>query len=347
MRTDTIHVNSAATWLPPRRQPPSEVGGTLEDTGYTMLAVSDGPSAPEMAVLAANAALARAGWRGAELDLLLHAWSYYQGHDFWSPAHYIADQLGAHDAMPVGIQQMCNGGAAALQSAAAHLLGDPTMTRVLVTTADRFCPPGFDRWNSDLGVAYGDGASAVLVSRTNPAELAEPAAPVPAGLRLVSVTSVSAPNLEAMHRGDDSFGAAARAAAESVDVRRTKRAYLRRNGSSGYRTAERERLETLLGLAMKEAGADVGSPRLRCVVLPRVHRSPLLSVFGPIVERLTGAEAVDFGRSTGHLGAGDLTAGIADLLDREMLAPGETALVMSTGAGFTWSCAALTAPEPA
>ncbi|OAA29509.1 3-oxoacyl-(acyl-carrier-protein) synthase-3 [Frankia sp. EI5c] len=373
MRTDTLVVNAAAAWLPPRRQVPAEIGATAEDTGYTALAVSDGPSAPEMAVLAADAALEQAGWPAAELDLLLHAWSYYQGHDFWSPAHYIADQLGAHAAQPIGIQQMCNGGAAGLQIAAAHLLGDPSIARVLVTTADRFCPPGFDRWNSDLGVAYGDGASAVLVSRdtaggaggaggagAGEAGLDAPAAGPVVGagadertaganeragaLRLVAVSSVSAPNLEGMHRGDDDFSPAARATAAAVDVRRTKRAYLRRHGSSGYRAAERERVETLLRLAVDEAGLTRDGRRPRYVVLPRVHRGPLESVLVPLVGEVTGAEPLDFGRSTGHLGAGDLTTGISDLLDNKILAPGETALVLSTGAGFTWSCAALTAP---
>ncbi|WP_018635737.1 3-oxoacyl-[acyl-carrier-protein] synthase III C-terminal domain-containing protein [Parafrankia elaeagni] len=361
MRTDTVVISAAAGWLPPRREAPAEAGVAPEDAGYTALAVSDGPSAPEMAVLAATAALERAGWSGADLDLVLHAWSYYQGHDFWSPAHYLADQLGARDAQPFGIQQMCNGGAAALQTAAAHLLADPAVGRVLVTTADRFCPPGFDRWNSDLGVAYGDGASALLVSRatTAPAgtdvvdvrpsaagaaDVGGADAGVAGELRLVAVSSVSAPSLEGMHRGTDDFSPAARLAAPAVDVRRTKKAYLRRHGSSGYRVAEREGIRALLALALDEAGLSRDGERPRCVVLPRVHRAPLESVFAPVVEEVTGAEPIDFGRATGHLGAGDLTTGIADLIDNKILAPGETALVLSTGAGFTWSCATLTAP---
>ncbi|EFC81929.1 ketoacyl-ACP synthase III family protein [Parafrankia sp. EUN1f] len=356
MRTDAVVISAAAAWLPPRSEAPAGSDASADDPGYTSLTVSDGPSAPEMAVLAASTALERAGWDGAELDLVLHAWSYYQGHDFWSPAHYIADQLGAHAAQPIGIQQMCNGGAAALQTAATHLLADPSTARVLVTTADRFCPPGFDRWNSDLGVAYGDGASAVLVSRadlagtatgtTGGAALGDTGGAALGGsgaqLRLISMSSVSAPSLEGMHRGNDTFSPAARMNVPTVDARRTKRAYLRRHGSSGYRAAERERVETLLRLALAEAELPRGT-RPRCVVLPRVHRAPLESVFVPIVVDVTGAEPIDFGRETGHLGAGDLTAGIADLLESKILAPGETALVLSTGAGFTWSCAALTA----
>ena len=39
-----------------------------------------------MAVRAARNALSRAGVPAGDLAAVLHAWTYHQGHDFWSPA---------------------------------------------------------------------------------------------------------------------------------------------------------------------------------------------------------------------------------------------------------------------
>src|SRR4051812_8046785 len=154
-------------WLPPHRDTAVSAlaagrldAETADRLGYTEVAESRDRSAPEMAVLAATKVLADAGWAGDELDLLAHAWTYHQGHDFWAPASYVANQLGAVDAVALGIQQMCNGGAAALEVAVSRMIADPSVNRCAVTTADRFSAPAFDRWRGDYDLAYGDGATA-------------------------------------------------------------------------------------------------------------------------------------------------------------------------------------------
>jgi 3-oxoacyl-[acyl-carrier-protein] synthase III len=57
-----------------------------------------------------------------------------------------------------------------------------------------------------------------------------------------------------------------------------------------------------------------------------------------VITELTRAVALPTGQGTGHLGAGDAPAGLAELHHDKLLEPGEYALVMSAGAGFTWSC---------
>jgi 3-oxoacyl-[acyl-carrier-protein] synthase-3 len=42
-----------------------------------------------------------------------------------------------------------------------------------------------------------------------------------------------------------------------------------------------------------------------------------------------------------------MLAGFAALVDQKLIAPGETALVLSAGGGFTWSCAVVRRPAPA
>ena len=113
---------------------------------------------------------------------------------FWSPAHYIAARIGADGANPVGVQQMCNGGAAALELAT-RWAGTADAGTALVTTADRFAEPGFDRWRGDYGLWYGDGAAAVLVGHGADGSSAD--------LELLALASRAEPAAEEMHRGAD------------------------------------------------------------------------------------------------------------------------------------------------
>jgi len=146
-----VGLSGLSTWIPSERQSAQEavaLGLIEEDTaqelGYTGLPIAQ-LSPPEMAVLAARRALSRADSDNSTgTGLVLHAWMHYQGHDLWSPAHYIADQLGMGDAVPVGIQQVCNGGATAIEMAVARLATEPAVGRALVTTADRFADRGGD-----------------------------------------------------------------------------------------------------------------------------------------------------------------------------------------------------------
>ncbi|MET8583557.1 ketoacyl-ACP synthase III family protein [Streptomyces collinus] len=341
MMTDArITIAAAELWLPDRRESAADVGSTPDKAGYDSVAVSDDIAPPDMAVHAATAALARAGWDGGELDLLLHAWAYHQGHDYWSAPHYVADRLGADRALPIGIQQICNGGGAALQTAAAYLMADPGTNRALVTTADRFCAPGFDRWRGDLGVSYGDGATALLLRRTDAGEQ-------PQGLRLLAIASQPASRLEKMNRGQDPFSPAARFDGGQVDVRRTKKSYLREHGVTAFREVERESLRSVVTAALAEAGTVGDDPALRWCVVPRLRRDALESSYVPLLSELTTAKILDTGRTTGHLGAGDLPSGIAELMAGNLLESGERALVLGTGSGFTWSCAVVENPVAA
>ncbi|MGW4123930.1 3-oxoacyl-[acyl-carrier-protein] synthase III C-terminal domain-containing protein [Nocardia sp. NPDC004711] len=335
---EPVAVMAATCWLPAVRQQPADVDQALRpaDPGYAALAVSESLSGPELAVLAGREALAGAGWGGADLGLLFYAWSHYQGHDFWSPAHYVADRLGAEAALPLGIQQMCNGGAAAVQAAAAYLRGDPRCRRALVGTGDRFAEPGFRRWTGDYGVAYGDAGTAVLLSTESEAR---------PRLWLHTVATVAAPELEAMTRGDDPASPAPRWLRGTIDIRATKKAFLRRLPRDHYAAIERAKVTEVIATALADADLTGDDPRLTRVVLPRFHADTLETAYRPLVSELTRATLVDFGHDTGHLGAGDLAAGLADLLGESLLAPGEFALVLSAGVGFTWSCAVVSRPE--
>ena len=333
MRFDPIAVRTVQTWLPPVSESASEAVSlgrldeeTAQELGYDRLPVAD-LAPPEMAVLAARAVLDRTQVGPGELDLVLHAWIHYQGHDMWSPAHYIAHQLGAQRAIPLGLQQLCNGGAAAVELTVALLAADPEVSTALITTADRFAEPGFDRWAGDYGIAYGDGATAAVLTRPGAA---------PADLHLFALATAAAPELELMHRGDDAFSPAARWHSSSIDMRRTKKAYLRVHGLDAFVKAGHDKVGTVVERCLADAGVAGDDPRLRTVLLPRLGRKILDQAYVPVVRELTAASVELPGRDTGHLGAGDMMASLAELTGT--LDSGDLALVVNAGAGFTWSC---------
>jgi 3-oxoacyl-[acyl-carrier-protein] synthase III len=334
-----LAITAVELWLPEHRDTPEAALAagrldqeTAERLGYLEVAESQDRAAPEMAVLAATKAMADAGWAGPDLDLLVHAWTYHQGHDFWSPASYVAHQLGAINTVAIGIQQMCNGGAAALEVAVSRMLADPSVTRAAITTADRFAAPAFDRWRGDYDLAYGDGATALLVDRT--------AGPY----RLLSIASVSRADFEVMHRGDASFSASAGLAA-SIDVRAAKRAFMQAGAEPIFAAALVEAVVSVVRQAIDEAGLAPDDPRVRVFTLPRLGTSTLAEFFEPAIRALglPHAQVLDLGRRSGHLGAGDSAANLAELHSSQRLGSGEVALLLSLGGGFTWSCIAVQA----
>ncbi|MGR3931777.1 ketoacyl-ACP synthase III family protein [Streptomyces sp. BRA346] len=345
-----LYVSAATTWLPATAETPDDAvrAGRLapEDvaaTGYRRLPVSRAEAPPEMAVRAARRALELAGHDPRDVGLLVHAWTYHQGHDFWSPAHYIAHGAGALDALPVGVQQMCNGGACALELAAARLQADPATGAALVTTADRFCEPGFDRWRGDYGLWYGDGATAAVLRTAAPDRDRGQA------LELLSLVTAAAPAMETMHRGRDAFSPAPREHSRVVDIRRTKKAFLEDNGKEHFAKIVQQRVPSVLRAALYDAGVSPDDPALRGVLLPRLGHAALSAAYTPAVALVTSAPARDVGHDTGHLGAGDILANLALLAGpgRWRLSPGETAVVLSAGAGFTWTCAVVRRPVDA
>ncbi|WP_189270814.1 ketoacyl-ACP synthase III family protein [Kitasatospora griseola] len=336
MRYPEIFIAGGATELPPAQDVRAAVAAGRLDariadrTEALAVTVSDGPSGPELAARAARRAFTEAGAPG--LDLLLHATVYYQGHDLWAPASYVqrevlADAPGCVPCPAVEIRQLSNGGMAALELAAGYLAATPGRGHALLTAGDRFEAPGFDRWNGDPGTHYADGGSALLLSNRD------------GFARLRSLATVSAPELEGMHRGDDPFGAAPFAHRPVVDMETTKRAFVSRTGvgrcTALVSAGQRRALET----ALDEAGNKLAD--IDWFVLPHLGRRRLeaafFTPFGIDPERSTWP----WSRAVGHLGAGDQFAGLDHLRRSGALRPGQLVLLVGIGAGFTWSCAVI------
>ncbi|MGH4010163.1 MAG: ketoacyl-ACP synthase III family protein [Pseudonocardiaceae bacterium] len=333
-----LTLEAVATWLPDGRETVIEMvaAGRLaidesQGLGLSAVPVSDLP-APDMAVLAAQRAFTAAQADPARIGLVVHAWIYHQGHDFWSPAHYIASRLGAREALPVGVQQLSNSGSAALGIAADRLIADPGLDLALVTTADRFALPGFDRWSGDYGVVYGDAGTAALLRRADPDQCG--------GLVLRSLAFVTAAEFEVMYRGRDGFSPAPRWHSDHVDIRRTKRAYLEMHGGiEEFQVAARECVHRVLMQALSEADIEPDDSRIRYVVLPRLSDSVLNLMYVPVLDGLVKGEVLTLREASGHLGAGDMLANIAHISGVTSLGFDGIAVIIGGGGGFTWSCA--------
>lgn len=230
---------------------------------------------------------------------------------------------------------MCNGGGTALEAAASRLRADPSTGTALVTTGDRFPDEGFDRWAGDYGVFYGDGATAVLLHERDEAV---------DEFTLLGLSSAAVSAAEQLHRGRDEFTPSSRWISDRIDVKRTKKAFINDVGLDGFYSGVHAALRGIVTTALGEAGIDVDDPRIRVLALPRVGIKVRRETYHPAVEGLTKARVVELGNHTGHLGAGDMAANLADIREQELLAPGEIALVISAGGGFGFTCAVVARP---
>ncbi|WP_405010106.1 ketoacyl-ACP synthase III family protein [Kitasatospora sp. NBC_01539] len=299
---------------------------TVARTGISSVAVSAGSSAPELAVGAARAVLERTGTHPADIDLLLHATVQYQGHDLWAAASYVQRCAVGNRCPAIEIRQLSNGGMAALDLASGYLAGSSGRTAALLTTGDVFGAPGFDRWRGDPGTVYGDAGTALVLGRG-------------AGgfARLRSLVTVSDPDLEQMHRGRDPFSPVPFAVRRPIDLGLLQKAFVEDTGRSYSVARITSGQDETLKRALAEADCTLDG--ISWFVLPNFGRGRLNSAFlrrWNIPEERT---TWPWGRSVGHLGAGDQFAGLALLGGSGLVRSGELGLVFGVGAGFTWSCA--------
>lgn len=333
MKFDSLYIAGCGTWLPePMTVREAEQAGLCDRriiwrTEIASVCVSRRESAPEMAALAAVPALRRAGCDPADIDLLLHAGTYYQGHDLWPPASYVQRAVLGNRCPAIEVRQMSNGGMAAMELAASYLVADRARRHALITTGDRFGLPGFDRWRSDPGTICGDGGTAAVLSKTR------------GFARLDSLVTVSDPDLEEMSRGHDAFGVAPFSVRTPIDLDAHRSDFVADVGLDFVM----ERIDAgqceAADRALSEADAKLSD--IDWFVLPSLGRGRIKAHFldplGIDPDRTTWP----WGRTVGHLGAGDQIAGLTRLSEASRLTPGQRCLLLGVGAGFSWSAAVI------
>ncbi|MFC8450417.1 ketoacyl-ACP synthase III family protein [Kitasatospora sp. NPDC057223] len=332
MRYEDVYIASAADRLPGRIRVADAVADGLCDpkvarsTDLQSVSVAPGEAPAELAAAAARTALGASGHGPHDIDLILHADVYYQGHDLWAPASYVQRVAVGNRCPAVEIRQMSNGGMAALELAAGFLAGSGG-TAALLTTGDRFGAPGFDRWKSDPGTVYADGGTALVLSRRTGF----------AALR--SLATVSDADLEGLHRGDDPAGAAPFSHRPRVDLDAHKQDFVAAHGISYCVSRVSAGQQEALKRALADADAELAD--IDWFVLPHFGLRRLTSSFLRPWGVSPEATTWPWARTVGHLGAGDQYAGLAHLVSSGKARPGQRCLLAGVGAGFTWSFAVI------
>ncbi|GHE70930.1 3-oxoacyl-[acyl-carrier-protein] synthase 3 protein 5 [Streptomyces longispororuber] len=334
MRWENLYVSGVASWLPPLVSADDAVAaGLLEPErrrlrGITSLAVAsdaeqDAP--PRMAVRAAREALRHGGTDPADVALVLHASLWYQGIDMWPEASYVAHEAVGRQVPAFSIAQRCNGGMGGLELAASYLGAGPASGHAaLITTADRFSGPRVDRWNTVDVTMYGDGASALVLSTRG-------------GFARVLATVTSADNsLEILGRGDEPFRRHPQEPVPTVDLGQRTVDGAR---AAAYEDLTHRYIDLLVAArtrVLEDSGTDVQD--IARAVIPVSRRGTgheLHDLLGIPDERTSWS----YGRTTGHLGAGDQFAGLAELTETGAVVPGDRVLLFGGGAGYTCTAA--------
>lgn len=323
-----LSIKAAEAWFPPHKEGPSSGEFSPEDVeriGVTKLTVATELAAPEMAVLAARDALGASGVEPSGIGYVVHAHLYHQGFDIWSPAHYIAQQAGADAGLPINVQQTCNGGALALHLAATWMTATPDASAALVTAADRFSAPGFDRWMSDDEAVYGDSGAAVVLGRRGGANDL---------LDLLALEMAADPSFEIQLRGDDKFGPAPLWHSTPISLTRPNDVF---RASSQAGQLSKSGVEKLFGAVQRSlAKAGVAPEDVRCVAIPRLIRHIRENVFKSGIGLLLGRQPEYLETDTGCLGPAEYLANLADMA--AALDPGDVGMLIQGGGGFTFSC---------
>lgn len=333
-----LTVEGAATWFPPRleRAETAIANGTalpedVEASGVSEVRVSGPVSAPEMATLAASIALESADVKPDAVTFLAYAHLFHQGLELWSPGHYVANQVGMYSALPTTIHQGCDGAAVGILHAANYLKTQGELGSAMIVASDSFENAPFSRWQCQPALVLGDGASAVVLNN-RPAQTGE--------LVLSSISFITDARLELLNRGELRF---ARNYTEHQgnlsQIRQATDSALVHYGRKKLTDIARERSHEAIRGALRKARTQPDEVSL--LMLPRIGRATVESVYAPVYECLPRARQRESGTVTGHLACGDWLADISDIAERNLLDSGQKALVVLAGGGFTWAAAVI------
>lgn len=319
-----VYIGGTGRYLPPRTRATDAVPDT--DTMRRLLALSDFVSFTQsedvtehaMAVHAAIAALQEAGVSGADLSMAAYAQMDTQDH--MAPSCHLQRVLGLGRALVYEVEATSNGGSAALQSAAAHLVADPSATATLVTATSRFLPPRWERWQPTIGIFLADGAVSAVLNREG------------GRARLVATANSSATQMEVL----------ATPTIPDPEGHRN-RTPIEVTGLAPYLTLMSEGLVTAVEQAAKEAGTDIAD--ITRFVVTGLGLAQLEVV---VLEPL----GIDLARTTwpmlrelGHVGPCDQLLGVDHLLHDEAMKPGDTIMAIGLGMGSRFTATVLEITE--
>lgn len=294
--------------------------------GWVSARVAGDVPAPDLAVAAANQALARSGLDAEDIALLLHGCVWHQGPEGWSPQHYVQRHTVGGNAPAIGLRQGCNTALSGMELAIPYLQSSPERTAALICTGDNFGTPLYDRWRTHRAVVYGDaGVAMVLSSRSGFA-------------KVLAIGSKSMPQFEELNRGVEPLFPPGVTVGRSLDFEERMAGY-----ESDLLYEAREHVPGLGAEVTKLTldAAGLTTDDVTRVVHQATGSDMFLSVLlGPLgigVEKGINA----YGQENGRFGPADQIAGLAHLVETRQVASGDHVLMLGGGPGMTVTCAVL------
>jgi 3-oxoacyl-[acyl-carrier-protein] synthase III len=301
---------------------PAKLAERSQQLAVTVAAIDQPPVS--FAVSAARKAIEAAKYDFAEIGLLAHAVVLDPGPRAWNSASFIERELGRGGSREViEVRSGCDASVAALKWAAAHLSvhrdGPPA---ALITTAESWQLPFVDRWTCDPDGPFGDGGTAVVVSRER------------GFARLVATATHSEPSLEPASRGSELCG---HLITEPVNLRDRAHAYLREQPDVDMWALRGEGMCDVVNTVLTEGG--IAPADLTHLVMPFMGRGVLDREYLPPLGRDVARFSYDRGRTIGHMGPGDAITGMYLLMASGEVRSGDTAVIYSEGVGVVQSAA--------
>lgn len=332
MRYDDLYISGIGSWLPKavtvdEAMALGRYDAVSQQRSMQRSVVVSGPddSQPEMAVRAGRSALRMSGHDPSEVAILLHAVAVYAGLDGWNVSSYLQQEILEGNGISFEIRQVSNGGLAGIELAAAYMAADPSRSAAMITAAECFSEPAWDRWRADAGLVFGDGAGALTLSQRG------------GFARIKSLVTTNDPSLEGLHRGEARFRLSPDPADYPLDLRSRAVEFSAATGLTEIRRRGHEGLRNAVDQALAEAGTSIDTA-VHCSVPHFGHdllHNQVLEPLGLDVSRTSWS----LGSEVGHVGAADPFVALDHLVVNTELHAGDEVLLISLGGGFNWTCA--------
>jgi 3-oxoacyl-[acyl-carrier-protein] synthase-3 len=333
MKTESLYLAGIGSVVPERVSTEYAVAQGWYDeahraaSGIISVAVSESTPAPDLAIAAARTAIQRSGHDAGDFGILLHSYTYHQGPEGWSSAHYILRNTLDQPVPPVEIRQGCLGMLAAVEAAANRLLANPSHPAALVTAADNFSTPLVDRWRASTAFVLADAGSAVAMSR------------IGGFAKLLAIGSLSDSRMEALDRGGERLFPPGVTVGRSLNFEK-RREYMRQQWAMGIAPPIGhfgDKVAEVAEVTLKEAGLTINE--ITRVTHPGFGWDGLETMFLDPLD-IDGNRGVwEYIRRVGHAGAAEVFLGLEHLWTTGQVIPGDRVLLVGAGAGASAGCA--------
>lgn len=335
MKWEGLYIGGLGTYIPNTLESSDEAlrSGRLtrEDHEKTQqISAAAGKSdetAPDMSVWAGSEAFAEFKnyvTVDSSPEIIVHAVALHTGLEAWNGSAYIGNKLGHPNALAVEIRNTCAGVIVGIDIMARYIGSNGYG---LLTAAGIWRLPLFDRWASDSGLVYGDGAAAMILTREN------------GPFEVLSTVLTQNSRYEKIHRGSASIDLPEYREILPFSMRARASDYARAQGFDSFWEANSKGLQESVFHALQCAGVKQNDVKVWAV--PHFGRTLLQRQFLDPLDIHRNQTTAKFGALIGHTGAADPLLGLSYLRSERRIRPGDYIGLIGIGAGFTWGCAIL------